>query len=305
MSYLNQIKVSKEYKDKLFIFLFGREENKEWTLSLYNAVNGSDYKDASELKFNTIENVLYMSMHNDVSFILDGCVNLYEQQSSFNPNMPVRMFQYLSQIYQDYIKEQRMNKYGSRSLKLPAPKLVVFYNGKVDEPDESVLKLTDCLIKPEASDVQVNVRMVNINKGHSNDVLSRCNPLMEYAWFVDFVRESDFAIQDAVSQAIDEMPNSFSIKRFLAKHKAEVSDMLETEYNEAEVKELFKEEGRIEGHEEGLKEGREEGLSVAVKFAKRMGADSFEEIYDLISSNEEYKDVTKEELQRIMTENNL
>ena len=81
--------------------------------------------------------------------------------------------------------------------------------------------------------------------------------------------------------------------------------MLETEYNEAEVKELFKEEGRIEGHEEGLKEGREEGLSVAVKFAKRMGADSFREIYNLITSNEEYKDVTKEELQRIMTENNL
>ena len=32
-----------QYKDRLFSFIFGSEEHKDWTLSLYNAVNGSSY----------------------------------------------------------------------------------------------------------------------------------------------------------------------------------------------------------------------------------------------------------------------
>ena len=80
---------NKEYKDRLFHFLFGREERKEWTLSLYNAVRGSDYTDKESIQINTIDDVLYLGMHNDISFLIVGELNLFEQQSSFNPNMPL------------------------------------------------------------------------------------------------------------------------------------------------------------------------------------------------------------------------
>nr|MCR4745914.1 hypothetical protein [Lachnospiraceae bacterium] len=79
---------NKKYKDRLFNFIFGAEENKEWTLSLYNAVNGSDYTDFEEIEITTIKEVMYLGMHNDVSFLITDEMNLYEQQSSFNPNMP-------------------------------------------------------------------------------------------------------------------------------------------------------------------------------------------------------------------------
>ena len=94
--------VSREYKDRLFNFLFGAEENKEWTLSLYNAVNRSAYTDASQIKITTIREVMYLSMHNDVSFLISDEVNLYEQQSTFNPNMPLRQLQYAGLVSFEY-----------------------------------------------------------------------------------------------------------------------------------------------------------------------------------------------------------
>ena len=98
------ILINREYKDRLFSFLFGDNSRKEWTLSLYNAINGSNYSDPDELEINTLEEVLFMGMKNDVSFIIGGHINLYAHQSSYNPNMPVRELIYLGHLYSKYIK---------------------------------------------------------------------------------------------------------------------------------------------------------------------------------------------------------
>ena len=99
--------VQREYKDRLFNFIFGSEENKAWTLSLYNAVNNTNYTDPDAVQINTIKEVLYLGMHNDASFLLAEDMNLYEQQSTFNPNMPIRMMQYAGNLYEKYIKEKK------------------------------------------------------------------------------------------------------------------------------------------------------------------------------------------------------
>ena len=52
--------INREHKDRLFKMIFGRPENRQWTLSLYNAVNGSDYDDPSQIEYNTMEEMLYM-----------------------------------------------------------------------------------------------------------------------------------------------------------------------------------------------------------------------------------------------------
>ena len=118
-----------QYKDRLFNFLFGSEENKAWTLSLYNAVNGSSYTNPDEIEITTIKEVMYLGMHNDVSFLIAEEMALYEQQSSYNPNIPLRMLQYSGNLYEKYIRQNKLNKYGTAVLKLPVPKLVTFYNG--------------------------------------------------------------------------------------------------------------------------------------------------------------------------------
>jgi hypothetical protein len=246
-----KVNVNLKYKDRLFNFIYGSPENRKWTLSLYNAVNSSDYKDEDKIEFNTIKEALYLGMHNDTSFLISDIISIFEHQASYNPNMPVRMLQYLGHLYEGYIIRNKLNKFGSALLELPVPKLVVFYNGLTDVEDEVILKLSDSFPEElrQESDVEITVRMININYGHSKALLEACSTLKEYAWLVGQVRNygTSMELEKAVNLAINEMPTDFELKSFLVAHRSEVLGMLLTEYNEAEVMELFKEEGRKEG----------------------------------------------------------
>ena len=218
---------AREYKDRLFCYIFGSEAHKDWTLSLYNAVNGSSYTDPSAIT------------------IADE-INLYEQQSTYNPNMPLRLLQYTGNIYEKLVMLRRENKFGKRLIRLPVPKLVVFYNGTTDMPDETELRLSDAFPeeKRAEADITVRVRMVNINAGRSPGVVASCKPLDEYAWLVARIRRNEREADPAaaIDAALDAMPESFLIKRYLDANRVEVKKMLLTEYNETQTMELFKEE---------------------------------------------------------------
>lgn len=246
-----------QYKDRLFNFLFGSEENKAWTLSLYNAVNGSDYTDPSVIEITTIKEVMYLGMHNDVSFLISDEMDLYEQQSTYNPNMPIRMLQYAGNLYEKYIEQNKLNKFGDKIIRLPVPKLMVFYNGTADQPDKKILKLSESFPEGADADIQVKVCMLNVNAGRNKEILNSCKPLEEYAWLVDQIRENnktndEEGVGSAIDRAISAMPDDFVIKPFLMAHRVEVKGMLLTEYNEAKQMQLFKEDGRREGREEGI-----------------------------------------------------
>ena len=103
--------VNPKYKDRLFKFIFGEEteQSKRWRLQLYNALNGTNFTDPDELKINTIENVVYITMHNDISFLVDTEMNLFEEQSSYNPNMPLRGLIYFGILYQKYLVKEKKN----------------------------------------------------------------------------------------------------------------------------------------------------------------------------------------------------
>ena len=161
--------INREYRDRLFKFIFGNPENKEWTLSLYNAVNGSHYTNADDIKFNTIENAVYMSMKNDVSFLIENTMSFYEQQSTFNPNMPMRFLIYAGLAYSNYIddKENKYHKFSLVQQKAPAPRCICFYNGTYEMEDRVILKLSDSFSKDSKPDIEVNVTMININFGHN------------------------------------------------------------------------------------------------------------------------------------------
>ena len=179
-----------QYKDRLFSFIFGNDAHKEWTLSLYNAVNGTSYDDPEQIVITTIREALYLGMHNDVSFMISDQMNMYEQQSTFNPNMPLRMLQYAGSLYEKDITLRGRNKYSRRIVPLPVPKLVVFYNGPECEADERTLLLSDAFdaARRDEADIQVRVRMINVNHGHNRALMAACRPLTEYAWVVDRIR---------------------------------------------------------------------------------------------------------------------
>ena len=248
-----QQNTTREYRDRLLNYIFGREENKAWTLSLFNAVNGSDYDDPSMIEFNTLKDVLYMGMRNDTSFLISDMMSVYEHQSTYNPNMPLRMLGYVNDLYSGYVTAHQYNKYGSSQIILPVPKLVVFYNGEKDTGDETILPLSASFVGEhrDEADIEIRVRMLNINLGRNEELMRQCKPLAEYAWFIQKIRDirtdhPEMSMTDVIEKALEAMPEDYRIRQFLIVNRAEVIGMLDREYDEDKIRKLFMEDGRRE-----------------------------------------------------------
>ena len=271
--------VNRKVKDRLFRFIFSKDPAA--LLQLYNALNGTEYEDASALEIVTLDNIVYMSMKNDLAFIVTGVLNLYEHQSTINPNLPLRCFLYLGQEYQKIVAKRHSNIYGSNLIKLPTPQCVVFYNGDRTKPDEEILRLSDAFqntdIKP---DVELRVRVLNINYGHNEKIMGKCRRLWEYAYFVHQIKNNlklGKLLQDAVDQAVVHCIENDVMADILEQHRMEVMGMLLTEYNERKTMKYLRKEAQKEGREEG----REEGIQTAICISKRLLA-TYEQTLELL-----------------------
>lgn len=247
---------NRKYKDTIFRILFS--ESKENALSLYNAVNGSNYTDADELEFTVLEDVIFMNVKNDNSFIFSGNLNVYEHQSTINPNMPLRGLFYFSALYRK-INPKTSALYSEKLLKIPTPRYIVFYNGVAPSKDIVKLKLSDMFIVPDKSgDFEWTATMININSGHNKEMVSRCKLLEDYSAFIDRVRryKQGLSLKNALIRAIDECISEGILADFLRVHRNEVLEMTLTEFDENEFEEMLREEGRIEGRLEGQESGQ-------------------------------------------------
>ena len=240
-----RIRGKKQYKDRFFRTLFGND--KRALLEIYNALNGTEYTDVDELEIVTIESAIYVTYTNDVSFLLTGVINLYEHQSTVNPNMPVRFLIYLTQEYQKIISQSKDSVYSSKLIELPTPKCVVFYNGDKEQPDEKILKLSDAYMNKDiSSDVELTVRMLNINYGHNKELMEKCKTLSEYSIFIETVNEykKRYPIEIAINMAIENCIENNILSDFLGNHEAEVLDMLALKFDRKKYDRNLREEGR-------------------------------------------------------------
>ena len=259
---------NRKYKDSLFRFIFN---NKEAALSLYNAINDSDYQETDAMEFYTMNDFLYMGMKNDLSFLLDWNLNMFEHQSSYNPNMPLRGLIYTSAALKKFIEKNRLDMYSSKLLTIPVPRYYVFYNGLKKAADEVILKLTDSMAGTNASKVssaEFTAHMININAGHSAQIMERCPLLHQYSLFVAALRKkiSDgLSLGDAIEETITECIEKDILADILREHRAEVTDMLFKEYDSAAHIASEKEIS----YEEGLQDGREEGRRSEQKNTER------------------------------------
>lgn len=267
-----QRKARQDVKDRLFRFLF--EKDKEALLQLYNALNGTDYEEASDLQVVTIESAVYVVMKNDLAFVLAGTMNLYEHQSTYNPNMPVRFLIYLAEEYQKLVEQAQVSLYGSTRIELPTPRCVVFYNGEKEMPEESVMKLSDAFINKERqADVELQVRVLNINYGHNKELMEKCRTLAEYAEFVAISRRyaaGGMNMRAALNAAIDDCLEQGILYETLREHRSEVLGMLLEEFDADKYERTIRMEGREEGRKEGRKEGREEGIQEGIDRANKL-----------------------------------
>ena len=248
--------VKRDYKSRMFTMIY---RDKKELLKLYNAIGQRNYDDPELLTINTLENAIYMSMQNDLSFVIDSRLSLYEHQSTYNPNLPLRFLLYLSDLYEKMIVGK--NLYGSKIIQIPAPKFIVFYNGKEERPEKEVIKLSNSyMTQEEEVSLELVVDVLNINVGHNKELLQACKTLGDYSEYVHRVREyaKEMFIEEAVDKAIDECIKEDILREFLERNRAEARAMSIYEYDQEEHIRLEREDA----YDDGRKLGREEGIEL-------------------------------------------
>ena len=243
-------------RDRLFKAIFGRntDESKQWRLDLYNALRGTNYTDPDALEINTIENVIYLTMRNDISFLVDSQMTLFEQQSTYNPNMPLRGLMYFAQLYQMHLSKSGKTLYHSKLVKIPNPKFIVFYNGSKETADIEYLRLSDAFETNDSTgDFEWTAEMININPGHNETLQKNCKALYNYTQYISRISENKkqgLSGIDAVNEAVDWAIKENLLGGFFKTQKEEILAMSLTEFNAEEVIQDVKAEGIAEGAEQ-------------------------------------------------------
>ena len=265
----------RQTKDILFRLVFGND--RQALLQLYNALHGTAYIDPHELQIVTLDNAIYISRKNDLAFLLAGSINMYEHQSTLNPNMPVRFLIYLAQEYQLLVESTDRSLYGSELIPLPTPQCVVFYNGTADTPDEYELRLSSAFSNQDVEPaVEVVVNVININYGHNEHLMQGCGLLSQYAQFVAVTREYANNYdnrEEAMNAAIDYCIGHGILEDILRKHRSQVLGSLLEEFDEKKYARTLREEGYEAGRTDGFTEGERCGLELGIERGIAKGAE--------------------------------
>lgn len=256
--------VNRTYKSTIFIMLF---EDRNNLLELYNAMSGKHYTDPELLEINTLENAIYMSIRNDISFLIDGRLSLYEHQSTYSPNLPLRFLFYISHLYSRMTKDR--NLYGSKTVRIPAPEFVIFYNGRAEMPERHILKLSDMYNtkdRKRRAKLELEAVMLNISGEYNQKLKAACKTLREYAIYTDKIRKyaDEMDLDDAVEHAIRECITEGVLKDFLEKHRAEAKEMSIFEYDQ----EKHMQQEREDAWKGGLLQGKS---SAVINLLKELG----------------------------------
>ena len=175
--------------------------------------------------------------------------------------MPLRGLLYFAREYEGWLAKNQKDIYGRALVRIPAPQYYVLYNGTEQAPEQSIYRLSDAFAAP-AEGYEWTVRVLNINPGNNLELLNKCEPLRGYTTLITLIRREQAAgkeITEAAAAAIDTCIEKNILRDYLIKHKAEVTGMILTEYNEKLHEKTLRQEGREEGMEEGLIKGRREG----------------------------------------------
>ena len=239
---------NRSYKSRLFEMIYSEKSE---LLELYNAIHGTHYDNPEQLEINTLKNAIYMSMHNDVSFIIDSQLQLYEHQSTVNPNLPLRSLMYIADLYSVLMKDE--NLYGEKQIYLPTPEFITFYNGTDSLPDSEVIKLSDAYTVDNGEpSLELKMTVLNINPGSNQELKKKCKTLDDYAVYTNLVRRyaKDMPLREAVERAISECIENDILAKFLTKNKAEAIKVSIYEYDEEKHMRQEREYSREKGRED-------------------------------------------------------
>ena len=260
------ITINRKYKDSVFNIVFS---NKKELLSLYNALADKDYDDPELLQINTLKDAVFINIRNDVSFILGSELNLYEHQSTRNPNMALRGLFYFSDLYKSMYYSEKI--FYSTPLSILTPRFIVFYNGGEDVPDRYEIRLSDLFVCKDGSepDVEVVAHVYNINVGHNEELAKRCRKLREYSIFVDRIRkalnecgnDANLVPKDEVLKVIRNCIKEDILADILGKEASRIMNSVLENFNMDVFVEAVMADGEAKGEARGIKIGENQCMN--------------------------------------------
>ncbi|MDO5406094.1 MAG: hypothetical protein Q4F28_02045 [Eubacteriales bacterium] len=251
---------NREVKSSAFTSYYGVPEN---AADLYQALAHASDVDPQSIKYETLQGVLYLARKNDLAFTGDRKVLVVgEHQSTVNENMPLRSVIYYGRTMEKLIEPRAI--YKSRRILIPTPEFYMFYNGKEPRPTEWTMNLSDAyLVKTDEPMLKLGVKVININPSAHHPILEECQTLYEYSCFMQEIRDrtdAGLSLDEAIQEAMEVCVKRGIMVEFIREHGTEVRNMLYTQFNLEDAKEVWEEEamerGRTQGLEQGLKQGK-------------------------------------------------
>ena len=239
----------RDIKDSVFTFLFS---DIEYTKQLYLSLHPEDTDIRDEdFRLVTLENILAIGQYNDLGFqVRDKLILLVEAQSTFSPNIPLRMLMYLAKTYNEYIEEHQLSLYREKKVSIPRPELYVIYTGEKEAPD--ILRLSDMYEGSGSADLTVRV----LRDGQPGDILSQ---------YVDFCQVANEQVSlygrtdEALMSTIQLCLEQGILVPFLDSRKKEVVDIMTRLFSQEKAWEMELAANARENREAGRVEGRVEG----------------------------------------------
>lgn len=288
--------MARNHKDNVFCLLYKDKRN---LLSLYNAMNGTSYENEAELEVVTLDGAICLKMKNDAAFVVDSRLNLYEQQSSRNENMPLRDLYYVVEELKKIAPPSTL--YHRTKIKIPTPRFVVFYNGAEEQPEKQVYKLSDSFSGEEMNpELELKVTVININPGYNEELLERCESLKGYMLFVKKARDKKavgIKLEDAVRQALEECIAENILAEFFQSHKEEIVEMEIWGFDQELHDQAMMEDGEIIGMEKGIEIGKGQGIKMGIRIFQEILAGNTDNSVIAQASGYTVEEVAKVRLQ--------
>ena len=264
-------KENRKHKDSLSVDYFSKDRDwKQHFLSLYNALHGTDLQvETTRLERVNLEQVLYMDYYNDIAVMVnDQFIMMIEHQTTINPNMPLRLLEYVSRIYGNMIDSK--SKFSTQLIPLAKPEFIVFYTGKENIPPETYIHLSDAFklnhIQNSELSLELVVKVCRINGKEPNQIVSQCSDLEQYVQFLKLIAEAKADGQvKPLTRAIREAVRHNVLKDYLERKGGEVLSILMTEYDYATDIAVKQEEAYAIGRNEGILVGLERGIERGIE----------------------------------------
>lgn len=281
--------LNRKYKDRVFRIVF---QDKNSLLELYNAVNGTSYDDPEMLEIHTLDDVIYMGIKNDISFLIDDILNLYEHQSTWSPNLPLRGLFYFSELYRNYLDREGRNLYSNSRIELPLPQFIIFYNGMSDREERQELRLSDSFPRKDGqtSALECVATVLNINWGKNRELMEKCKKLQDYSRFIAVIREQlaeGLTIEDAMSYAVSFCIEHEILSDILTQYGGDIMNSILREFDEEEYRKMLEEESRRErflrGEEAGRIAGLEAGRIAGLEAGRKAGLERVNRLNKLLA----------------------